>query len=107
MTKKIKKVTKVVKNKTTKKTVKAAERTMDDVISGYILIGTVTGLERDVFFSLQKLPEVDEVHLLYGEYDILVKLSGHSAQEVAQKIIQNVRTVKGVTTTKTHIEVIL
>ena len=42
--------------------------------SAYVLITTKSGSERVVVEALRKLQEIKEMHILYGEYDIIARV---------------------------------
>ena len=68
---------------------------------GYILITTKPSQEMTVYNILKELPEVEEVHPLFGEYDIIAKLSGENADTIGQMVVEKIREIDGIIETKT------
>lgn len=70
---------------------------------GFALL-TISPLhEKTVYESLKEIPEVTEIHPLFGEYDILVKIKSTDIDEIGEVIIKKIRSLKGVMDTKTLI----
>ncbi len=68
---------------------------------GYILITTKPSKEMVVYNQLKEMPEVEEVHPLFGEYDIIAKLKGENADTIGQMVVEKVREIEGILETKT------
>ena len=43
---------------------------------GFVLISVAPAREHDVFIKLSKIPEIVELHPLFGEHDIIAKIKG-------------------------------
>ena len=70
---------------------------------GFALI-TISPLhEKKVYESLKNFPEVTEIHPLFGEYDILVKIECGDIDAIGEVVIQKIRSLQGVMDTKTMI----
>ncbi|MDH7517897.1 MAG: Lrp/AsnC ligand binding domain-containing protein [Candidatus Thermoplasmatota archaeon] len=70
---------------------------------GFALLSISPLHEKDVYESLKMIPEVVEVHPLFGEYDILIKISCNDIDEIGSVVIKKIRSLKGVVDTKTLI----
>ncbi len=68
---------------------------------GFVLIKTVPASEREVYDILTKLPEVQEVHSLFGEYDLIAKIHAENFNKLGQVVVDKMRSIKGVEDTKT------
>jgi len=68
---------------------------------GFVLLHVPTAYENEVFNTLSKLPEVLEVHPVSGEYDIVAKIQAKDYETIAEIIKQKIKTIPGVTDTKT------
>lgn len=66
-----------------------------------VLIKTETGTERDVEQTLRKIAGVREAQLLFGVYDISVKIECESLEELSHIVIDKIRQIPGVKETKT------
>ena len=49
------------------------------------------------------MPEISEVHPLFGEYDILIKIECGDIDAIGEVIIKKIRSLTGVVDTKTLI----
>ena len=68
---------------------------------GFVLIHVSTKRESDVFNKLSKIPEVVEVHPLFGDYDIIAKIEAEDYDSVGEIVIHKIRTINGITFTST------
>jgi len=57
--------------------------------------------QRDLGEQISHLPRVDEVHLITGEWDILLKVRAGSMDELGKLVLDKLRTMKGVMRTVT------
>ena len=71
----------------------------------FILFKTEPSHERDVYLSLTSHQAVQEVHALYGEFDLLARISSDSAQNLTNLLMKEFRTIKGIRDTQTLIAV--
>jgi DNA-binding Lrp family transcriptional regulator len=56
---------------------------------------------KEVFNTLSKLHEVIEIHPLLGEYDFITKTEAEDYESIGEIIINKIRTIDGITDTKT------
>ena len=70
---------------------------------GFALLSISPLNEKEVFEKLNTITEVIEVHPLFGEYDILVKINCNDIDEIGSIVINKIRATKGVVDTKTLI----
>jgi DNA-binding Lrp family transcriptional regulator len=71
------------------------------VAVGFVLIHVSTLRESEVFNKLSKIPEVIEVHPLFGEYDIIAKVEAKEYDNIGEIVIHKIRTIDGITFTST------
>jgi DNA-binding Lrp family transcriptional regulator len=57
--------------------------------------------EYEVFNKLSKMPEVIEIHPLFGEYDLIAKVEAKDYESIGEIIIQKIKIIEGITDTKT------
>ncbi len=69
----------------------------------YVLITTATGKELSVLDCIRQLPELSEAHQLFGQYDIITRMETDSYDKLCDVVLQKVRTVQGVTGSRTLI----
>ena len=71
--------------------------------TGFALL-TISPLhEKEVFEQVNSINEVVEVHPLFGEYDILIKIDCDTIDNIGETVIKKIRALKGVMDTKTLI----
>ena len=70
---------------------------------GFALLSISPLNEKDVYEKLKRIPEIIEVHPLFGEYDILLKIETMDIDSIGDIVIHKIRSIKGVTDTKTMI----
>ena len=70
---------------------------------GFALLSISPLHEKAVFDTLSKIPEVSEVHPLFGEYDLLLKIECSDIDSIGDIVINKIRSIKGVVDTKTLI----
>lgn len=68
---------------------------------GFVLISTETEKEHDVYNALLDVPEIMELHPLFGEYDLIGKVEASDYDTLGHVIVSSVRSVDGVMDTKT------
>lgn len=71
----------------------------------FILFKTEPSHEREVYLSLTSHQAVKEVHALYGEFDLLARISSDSAQNLTTLLMKEFRTIEGIRDTQTLIAV--
>ena len=68
---------------------------------GYVLVNVSPGQEYQAFETIQKLENVADATLLFGDYDIIIKLEAESLGIIAKIVVDVIRQVPGVTGSKT------
>ena len=68
---------------------------------GYVLINVKPGLELRAFETIKAMDGIADVDLLFGDYDIIVKIVAESMGTIAKIVVENIRQVDGVDNTKT------
>jgi DNA-binding Lrp family transcriptional regulator len=66
-------------------------------------MNTKTGSEADVLRELRKTENIEEALLVYGMYDIILRVESSSMAELRQIITWEIRKMEDVTATKTMI----
>ncbi|MCK4332540.1 MAG: Lrp/AsnC ligand binding domain-containing protein [Thermoplasmatales archaeon] len=70
---------------------------------GFALVSISPLKEKEVFEKLHTIAEIVEVHPLFGEFDILVKINCKDIDEIGSIVINKIRSTNGVMDTKTLI----
>lgn len=72
--------------------------------TAYVLINTDTGQEYSVYDELKVLGGVVEANIVYGVYDIVVKVKTEDNDKL-RKLVEYIRKVKGIRSTLTLIAI--
>lgn len=73
------------------------------VMQAYVQISLDSAKENEVLTKLQVLPEVKEVHILFGEWDMIAKIEVSNQEGLGPFVIDKIRTLPGVKLTSTMI----
>ncbi len=68
---------------------------------GFILISTAPAKEHEVYNELLKVPEIVELHPLFGEYDLIAKVESKDFDTLGHIVVDKIRSIEGVADTKT------
>ena len=69
----------------------------------FILLKVTPGYERNIVKELKAIPEIEEIKELYGEWDIIIKASVVSIEDLDALLSEKMRKIEGVTLTSTMI----
>lgn len=73
--------------------------------SAILLIQTEIGTESKVVDELVKIPEVKEAYIVYGTYDIIVKIETDTLEKIRDIVTSKIRKLPDIRTTVTMIVV--
>jgi DNA-binding Lrp family transcriptional regulator len=68
---------------------------------GFVLINVAPGVEKKVFDTMIKWDEIQELHPLFGDYDLIAKIQAPDYESLSDIVVHKIRSIKGVTETKT------
>jgi DNA-binding Lrp family transcriptional regulator len=71
------------------------------VVVGFVLMHVSPSHEHEVFNKLSKIPEIIELHSLFGKYDIIAKIEAKDYESVGDIVIRKIRTIDGILYTST------
>jgi DNA-binding Lrp family transcriptional regulator len=71
---------------------------------GYLLVKLVPGLEADALAGIRATQGVQEVDLVFGQWDAIAVAEAETLFELTKIIVGNVRGIQGVQDTTTLIE---
>ena len=71
----------------------------------FVLFKTLPSHEREVYLALSGHKAIAEVHALYGEFDLLVRVSSEDAGELTSMVMREFRQIAGVQETQALIAV--
>ena len=75
------------------------------IAKAFVLINADLGAEQDMINQIRAIPNVVEVHVVYGIYDIVAKVEAESLEKVKETITDRLRTLEKVISTLTMIVV--
>jgi len=67
---------------------------------GFVLINVAPAHEHEVYNKLSKIPQIVELHPLFGEYDLIAKIDAADFEELGTIIVNKIRAITGVLDTK-------
>jgi DNA-binding Lrp family transcriptional regulator len=67
----------------------------------FVLVSTVPGKEHEVYNKISLINYVVEIHPLFGEYDLIVKIDALDYSELGKIVVEQIRKIDGVIDTKT------
>ncbi len=71
--------------------------------TAFVLVNAELGYEEEVIREIRKLTDVKEAHLVYGMYDIIVKIEGPSVEKVKETVNSKIRKMDKIRSTLTMI----
>ncbi|MEM3736606.1 MAG: Lrp/AsnC ligand binding domain-containing protein [Candidatus Bathyarchaeia archaeon] len=69
----------------------------------FVLINAELGSEEEVVEELKKLSNVKEVYVVYGIYDIIVKVEAESLDKLKEYIFSKIRQMRNIRSTLTMV----
>lgn len=69
----------------------------------YVLLKVQPGYERHIVKELKDLPEITDIHELYGEWDIITLVSVSGIDKLDELISDKMRKIEGITISSTMI----
>ena len=73
------------------------------MVLAYIMVRIDAGSERAVLSQVESLSEVKESHIIYGEWDIVMKINVANVEEITAFVVDKLRKIKSVKLTSTMI----
>lgn len=73
------------------------------MVLAYVMVRTDAGKEDGVRSEAEKMSEVKESHIIYGEWDILMKIDVASVEKITEFVVEKLRKLEGVRLTSTLI----
>ncbi len=73
------------------------------MVIGFVHVKTAPAAEHAVYDRLKDLEEAVEIHTLFGEYDLIIKLEAENSKAIGNIVIDKIETIEGVEDTKTLI----
>ena len=73
------------------------------MVEAFVFINTEIGAEDEVMEALIKMPEIKEAMIVYGPYDLVVKVSTDTAESLRKLISEKIRKLPKIKSTTTLI----
>jgi len=68
---------------------------------GFVLITAAPAHEHEIYHQLSKIPEIIELHPLFGEYDLIAKIEADDFESLGDIVVNKIRSIEGIIDTKT------
>ena len=73
------------------------------MVTAYVLIISDSGAEKNIIDELLDVDGVEEADIIYGEYDLIVKINIPDVSMLGDFVLENIRPITGVKRTSTLI----
>lgn len=73
--------------------------------SAFVLINSEIGAENKVIDAVKQIPAVQESYIVYGVYDVILRVTAPTMDELKGMILTNIRGLENVRSTLTMIVV--
>ena len=71
------------------------------MVIGFVLMHIIPGHEYEVYNKLSKVPEIIEIHPLFGEYDLIVKIEAKDFEDIGEIVKNKIKRIYGISDTET------
>jgi len=71
------------------------------MVTAIILLSVKAGREKEIISNLLEEEEITEANIVYGQYDIVVKVEMQDSSQLQDFIIDKIRSLEGVEQTAT------
>ena len=58
---------------------------------GYVLVNVTPGMEIAAYNSIKSMENVDDITVLFGDYDLIVKLVADDLASIAKTVVETIR----------------
>lgn len=73
------------------------------MVSAYIMMKMQVGMDDQVISEIKKLEQVKEADATYGSYDLVIKVSFKTIEDLDRFIFEKIRRIKGINETSSMI----
>ena len=74
---------------------------MSNDIYAFVLVSSAPGKEHETYNALMKKKRTLEIHPLFEDYDLMLKINGKDFNDIDKYVTDEIRTADGVIDTKT------
>ncbi|MDG6922795.1 MAG: Lrp/AsnC family transcriptional regulator [Nitrososphaerota archaeon] len=85
-------------------TVQTDHAKIGEPVTAFVLVSFLSGSgvsQKEAAQKIAEIPEICEVHVISGDWDIIAKARGESIQSIGELVLERIRNVKGVERTLT------
>lgn len=75
------------------------------MFTAFVLIRIAPGKERNTYEDLAKIPEVEGIRQVFGEYDVILRVETENFKDFRDIIVDKIRSIDGIAETTTLIAV--
>lgn len=75
------------------------------MVHAFIMVKTAAGRSEDLLSSIRELEQVDEAHIVAGDYDIISEVDVGEVYDVLHAASSGIQGLDGVADTKTYISI--
>jgi len=75
------------------------------MLTAFVLISTDAGAEKEVLEKLKEIPEVTEAYIIYGVYDLVVKVRVERQEDLRDIVTNRLRKMEKIRSTLTMLAV--
>jgi DNA-binding Lrp family transcriptional regulator len=69
--------------------------------ANFVLVKIAVGEETSTYEKLSEIPGIDSIHMVYGEYDMVIVIREKDSTKLREIIMKQIRNTKGVIDTTT------
>ena len=77
------------------------ERMAMTMATAYVLIKTIPGHERDVYYSLARRRRFSELHPVTGQYNLVAKVTSDSMERIGHIVLEEINNTENVSSYET------
>ncbi len=85
-------------------TIQTDHAKLGEPVTAFILVSFLSGTgvsQKEAAQKIAEIPDICEVHVISGDWDIIAKARGESIQSIGELVLDKIRNVKGVERTLT------
>ncbi len=71
------------------------------MVKAYVMIKAVSGMESEVLRELNEIHSMEEVHAVFGAFDIVAEIRAKDMETIIDVITDRIRKIKGIIDTNT------
>jgi anthranilate phosphoribosyltransferase len=71
------------------------------MVVGYVFIDAVPSKEFAIYTQLLEMPQIKDVHIISGQYDLIAKVEFDTYKQLTDFITEQIRVINGIVSTKT------